>query len=381
MRICSVDEGGVFGGPERRIIEIANSLKKYNILTHVVYPNQKSKRFTREIKKANISSTSIYLNRLTKEKIILFQFVLFFFYEIFLLYKLFKKEKFDLIQVNGSQQFKGAIAAKLAKRPTIWVLEDTMMDSTVKKICNYLIHHLASGIIVVASSVYDYYINGTELEIKPCIEIPAHVDTKVFDPKKVPMLNNLNFKGKTIITTVAGINPTKGIEYFVEMASLLLKKNRNLLFLIAGAKISSHSRYSEQIKKLIYSKNIQNEIVFLGLIEEIPSLLKSSDIFVCSSISEASPMAVWEAMAMEKCVVTTDVGAVRNYITDGKSGYVVPIKDSKELFNKVNYLLKNTQIIKSMGKQARKVAKQNLDILIAAKKYSYFYKKIILKKV
>jgi len=267
MKICSVDEAGTFGGPERRIIEIANVLKRYKISTHVVYPTFNSERFSAEIEKLNITSTPLYLNRLTKEKTILIKYILFFFYEIFLLYKFFSKQKFDLVQVNGSQQFKGAIAARLSKTPIIWVLEDTMMNSIVKKICQYLIHNFASGIIVVASKVYDYYIRGTKLELKPCIEIQAPVDIKVFNPKKVPVLNNLNIEKKTIITTVTGINPPKGLEYFVEMAALLLKKNRNLLFLIAGAKLSSHSNYFEQIKKLIYTKQIQENIVFLGLIE------------------------------------------------------------------------------------------------------------------
>ena len=378
MKICSIAEAGTYGGPARRINEIANALKRFNISTHIVYPINDSERFAIEMKKLKLLSTPLYLNRLTKEKKILIRYVLFFFYEIFLMYKLFSKQRFDLVQVNGSQQFKGAIAAKLTKTPIVWVLEDTMMDSIIKKICHQLIHHLASGIIVVGSKVHDYYISGTKLEIKPCIEIHPPVDTKVFNPKDVPLLNNLNIQGKTIITTVTGINPTKGLEYFVEMAALLLKKNSNLQFLIAGEKVSSQTRYYKQIKKLIYSKQIQENIVFLGLIEEIPSLLKSSDIFVCTSISESGPMAVWEAMAMEKPVVTTDVGAVKNYILDGQSGYIVPIKNSKELSNKVNYLLNNPQKRKSIGKQARKVAEQNLDILIAARKYNYFYKKIVL---
>lgn len=381
MRICSIDEEGRYGGPEKRIIEIANSLKKHDITTHVLYPKLDSVRFSIEIKKLDIESTPIFLTRLSKEKKILFRYILFFFYEIFFLYNFFYKQKFDLVQVNGSQQFKGAIAAKLANIPTIWVLEDTMMDKTVKKICRYLIHHLASGIVVVASRVYDYYISGTELRKKPYLVIPAHVDTKVFDPNKVPVLNNLNFNGKTIITTVAGINPTKGIEYFVEMATLLLKENKNILFLIAGQNLNSHSIYYKQIQNLIHSNKMQDDIVFLGLFDEIPSLLKSSDIFVCTSISEASPMAVWEAMAMEKCVISTDVGAVRDYIADGKSGYVVPIKDSKELFNRVDFLLNNPQKINSIGKEARKIAKETLDISISANKYNDFYKKIFRREL
>ena len=122
---------------------------------------------------------------------------------------------------------------------------------------------------------------------------------------------------------------------------------------------------------------MQDDIVFLGHFDEIPSLLKSSDIFVCTSISEASPMSVWEAMAMEKAIVTTDVGAVKKYIKNGKSGYVVPIKNPQELFNKVNFLLKNRKKMNLFGKEAREVSKHYLDVEIAAKKYKIFYNNIL----
>ena len=127
---------------------------------------------------------------------------------------------------------------------------------------------------------------------------------------------------------------------------------------------------------MILKKKIQNEIIFLGLIEEIPSLLKISNIFVCSSISEASPTAVWEAMAIEKPIVTTDVGSVNKYISDCESGYIVPTKNAKELYKKVTNLLKNPDKMKSFGIKARKIAERELDISVAASKYNDFYNKI-----
>jgi len=381
MRICSVDEEGRYGGPEKRIIVIANSLKKCGIITHILYPKLDSGRFSVEIKKLDIKSTPIFLTRLSKEKKILFRYIFFFFYEVFIMYRFFIKNKFDLVQINGSQQFKGALAARLANIPIIWLLEDTMMDLRIKKICQNLIYHLASGIIVVASRVYKYYIKGTRLELVPCVEIHTPTNTSIFNPKVVPVLKNLSIGGKTIITTVSGLNPTKGVEYFIEMAYLLLKENKDLLFLIAGAKLKSHSRYVKKIEEVILKKKIQNKIIFLGLIEEIPSLLKISNIFVCSSIAEASPTAVWEAMAMEKPIVTTDVGSVNKYISNGESGYIVPTKNAKELYKKVNKLLKNPEKMKSFGRKARKIAETELDITIAVEKYNNFYKKIVLDEV
>ena len=68
MNVCSIDEEGRFGGPEKRIIEIAAALKKTNINTHVLYPKLDSDRFTFEIKKLKIQSTAFFLTRLSKEK-------------------------------------------------------------------------------------------------------------------------------------------------------------------------------------------------------------------------------------------------------------------------------------------------------------------------
>ena len=60
MKICSVDEEGRYGGPEKRIIEIADSLKKHGISTHVLYPKLDSGRLSIEIKKLDIKSTPIF---------------------------------------------------------------------------------------------------------------------------------------------------------------------------------------------------------------------------------------------------------------------------------------------------------------------------------
>ena len=82
-------------------------------------------------------------------------------------------------------------------------------------------------------------------------------------------------------------------------------------------------------------------------------------------------------MSMGKAVVTTNVGSVNQYIEDGKSGFIVPVKDAEALSRKVEILLNNENLRNAMGKEARKTAKKYLDISIAAKKHADFYKKIL----
>jgi glycosyltransferase involved in cell wall biosynthesis len=74
---------------------------------------------------------------------------------------------------------------------------------------------------------------------------------------------------------------------------------------------------------------IDGAVRWLGLRRDMPSLLDAADAFVSGSAWEGMPLAVGEAMAMEKPVVATDVGGVRELV--GDAGVVVPAKDSRAL--------------------------------------------------
>jgi len=67
----------------------------------------------------------------------------------------------------------------------------------------------------------------------------------------------------------------------------------------------------------------------LGLRRDMPALLDAVDGFVLASAWEGMPLAVGEAMAMEKPVVATDVGGVRELV--GETGFIVPAKSPEGL--------------------------------------------------
>ena len=80
-----------------------------------------------------------------------------------------------------------------------------------------------------------------------------------------------------------------------------------------------------EIKKL----NLTNNIKLLGTKKNIPQIMNALDIHVLSSISEAFPNVIVEAMACKTPCIATDVGDCRFII--GKSGWVVPHKNSLKL--------------------------------------------------
>tara|TARA_B100000029_G_scaffold315722_1_gene308138 strand:+ start:3152 stop:4297 length:1146 start_codon:yes stop_codon:yes gene_type:complete len=378
MNICNIEEEGRYGGPQRRTVEVAKEIKKFGIQTTVYYSLYDSEKFKKELNDSNIKCKGIDIIRLSLEPRIFFRYIITFFKDIIHLYSIIKNGDYDLVQINGTPQYKGAIASKLAGVPVVWILEDTEMPFVIRNTTRILARYLASGIVVTGKSVYDYYIKNSIIKNIKNIEIHAPVDTKVFNPKSVEPDKSMMNRKKINIVTVAGVSPVKGLDYFIKMASQLVKNDKKLLFFVAGAELSSQKTYSKMIKSLIRSSNLNDEnYKYYGMIDNVQSFLAGADIFVCSSITEAGPMTVWEAMSMGKAVVTTDVGSVRQYIEDGISGYIVPVGDTKALINKVQDLILNPELAKKMGIVAREVAKEKLDVLPAAQKYADFYKQVL----
>jgi glycosyltransferase involved in cell wall biosynthesis len=83
------------------------------------------------------------------------------------------------------------------------------------------------------------------------------------------------------------------------------------------------------LQQLRSELEIGDSVRWLGLRRDMPALLNAADAFVSGSAWEGMPLAVGEAMAMEKPVVATDVGGVRELV--GDAGIIVPAKDSAVL--------------------------------------------------
>jgi glycosyltransferase involved in cell wall biosynthesis len=375
-KVCNVDEEGRFGGPERRIVQVADALSSLDIETTVVYPSMESEVFERYIQKHGVRSLKLNITRLTLQKTILFKYVLKFIPEIFMLYRVFRKEKFALIHVNGSYQFKVAIAAKLAGIPVVWHLNDTYAPRLLKVTFGIMARLCANGFIVAGNRVKEYYLNDPSLDKLPCIEVHAPVNLNIFNPSRFDNQKKQETR-KLRVGAVSGINPTKGIECFIDVVSKVLKTYPNIEFLVAGAILDSQKSYYQSVLRKIERLDIPHDSVrFLGLVEDIPSFINDLDICLFTSITEASPTSIWEALAMAKPVITTDVGSVSQYIEHGVSGYIAPIGNATVLADCVLKLIENEDLRLSLANSAREVAKRGLSIESAAMRTKEIYSKI-----
>ena len=376
LKVANVIAEGRFGGPQRWISVVSRRLKNFGFNQIVIFPIFESERFYKELNKEEIETRRIVLHRLTKRKKHLIKFILYFIPEIVVLYNLVKKDDIDIVICNNSWQFKGVVAGKLAGKKVIWHLHETSTPFFVNIILKFLATYFVDAFIVAGKCVRNYYLSGTGLAEKPIIEIQSPVDTSKFDFKRAKQDSKISDNTRLKIITAGNINPAKGLEYFIEMAVILNQQYDNLSFFIVGPHIESQRVYSAKLLELIRQSNLQN-VNFYGESENMEEVLNAADIYVCSSITEASPLSVWEAMSMAKPIVSTDVGDVAKFIQDGESGYIVPIKNANSLAEKVGLLIKNKVLRKKFGTNAREIAIKKLDVEICVKKHAEFYREVV----
>jgi len=115
---------------------------------------------------------------------------------------------------------------------------------------------------------------------------------------------------------------------------------------------------------------------WLGLRRDMPALLDAADGFVSASAWEGMPLAVGEAMAMEKSVVATDVGGVREMV--GDAGLVVPAKDPEALAEAMLATMRQSREEREQkGRTARERITRKFSVDAAADTWEALYRELL----
>jgi len=176
------------------------------------------------------------------------------------------------------------------------------------------------------------------------------------------ILNDLNISKSKVSLLFNGVAVPEKIEHscnlpktFVTVGRLDKVKNQKLLIEAFALAVNTLDGFADchlnivgdgplynELSAQIDSLNMQNSIHLLGFRNDITAILKDSDIFVLSSVYEAMPMTILEAMANKTPVVCTKVGGISKFISE-EQAWFVESKNCKALANKLNEVKINDQ--------------------------------------
>ena len=216
------------------------------------------------------------------------------------------------------------------QEPSKWFLDRTIME-----------FELADKVIVCSKYTLNSFIEyGFPREKLYNVALDSS-----FKPKNSLKKNNYR---KELVVGIAGGNVVrKGFVYLLEAWKALDISNASLLLRTSRSEL-------QKIPKLWSLIDGDTSIEIIDHVNDMEDFYEKCNLFVLPSIDEGFGMVVFEALACSlPVIISKNVGAV-DFITDGKEGFIVDIRNAKQIKDKIEYLHKNRKTLQNMSLNARK---------------------------
>lgn len=280
-----------------------------------------------------------------------------------------KQQRPDVIHVNGAFDIGPALAGRLAGVPVIWHLNDTVFSPRLSRLLGGLVRRTATVVVAAAGRVARHYgVDGHGART-----IFAPVDVARFAPRS-PLGHP---RPAPVLGLLANWNLYKGQDRFVEVIARLRHETPDSAVTgrVMGKFVESQRGYWEPILERIKADGLEAAIDAPGFVADTVQALREIDILLLTSLSEASPICVLEAMSIGIPQVVFDVGGVREMLGEGEeaAGLIVPEGDVAAMVTAVQRLLQDPDLYAAMAAngQARARAHFSLETCVARHEAAY----------
>ncbi len=157
---------------------------------------------------------------------------------------------------------------------------------------------------------------------------------------------------------VARFYPVKNHKLLIDAFDKLRESKENIMLYLVG-----DGQEYDNINKYVAQKNLTHFVKFYGYIEDVADILRQSDVFVISSLSEAFPVSVIEALAAGLPIVATRVGGLPELVQE--NGILVESGDADALCQAMKTLAQNKKQRQEMGAYSKEMSKKfSTDIIV-----------------
>ncbi len=357
IKICHIITKSNWGGAQKYVFEIANSLDRNTFDITVALGGN-------GILKEKLESAGIEVITIPNlERDISFSKELSAFW---FLYKLFKKRNFDIVHLNSSKiGGLGSLAARLSGTPKIiftahgWAFNEDRSPAAkiLIKFLYWLTILFADKTIAVSNQLLKQ-VSGWPFVSKKIEVISNGVKEIDFYEKsearqKLFEINQKLNAEKFLVGTIAELHPIKGLDILINA----IKKTESEIdaqFIIIG-----EGEIRAELEKQISENNLQEKVILAGFVDNAAKYLKAFDLFVLPSRSEAMALVVLEAGLANIPVITTRVGGLPEIISDENFGKIVEPENENALSIAIINAIKNESWRKDSAENLHKRVKEN----------------------
>ncbi|MCZ7450149.1 glycosyltransferase family 4 protein [Agrobacterium rhizogenes] len=265
---------------------------------------------------------------------------------------------FDVICANSQKAlFVCALAAKLSRRPLVWILHDIVTDpafSATNRRASLAFARLFARLVAVNS----------EETGRAFVEAGGEAD-KVrivyngFDPAKAKLHDagmaarlraELGLGPQALVGLFGRLSEWKGQHVFLDALATM----EGVQAVIVGGALFGQEAYEARIREQASRLGLDGRVRFLGFRSDVPELMASMDVVAHTSIvAEPFGRVVVEAMMCGRPVVATRGGGVTEIIRDGETGLLVPPGDASALAAALGAILSDPALAQRLGQSGR----------------------------
>jgi glycosyltransferase involved in cell wall biosynthesis len=234
-------------------------------------------------------------------------------------------------------------------------------------------------VITITGALADEMISRGVPEDKITV-VPNGVDTSRFTPleRDEELADKLGIGGRTVVGYVGSVLDYEGIDDLVDVAERLLKRRDDVVFLIVG----DGAKFAD-IAARVDEAGLGGSVILTGRVPhaEVSSYYSLIDICpfprkplpVCEAVSPLKP---FEALAMGKAILGSDVAAIAEIIEDGVTGLLFEKGNLESLEQSVEKLLDNTALRESVERAGLEWVRRERDWLQLGGRVDRLYREL-----
>lgn len=273
----------------------------------------------------------------------------------------------DIICANSQKSlFLAGLAARLARKPFVWILHDLVTDSsfspTMRRALVFFANHMTVRVVANSRAAKDALIECGGRGDKISVVYNGFdftADLPDSGAERDAVLREAGLPDRPTVGVFGRIAEWKGQHVLIEA----IDRIPGLQALIVGDATYQDSAYFDRLRAMVDEKHLSDRVKFLGFRKDVPRLMAAVDIVAHTSIDpEPFGRVIVEGLALGRPVVATRGGGVGEIIDHGTTGLLYPPGDSAALAEALRSLITEPALAARLGADGRRAVMARFSI-------------------
>ena len=266
-------------------------------------------------------------------------------------------EKLNLLHVHyaiphasAALSAKQILASKGIDLPIITTLHGTDItllgkDKSFKSVIEFAINN-SDAVTAVSESLKKETLSSFNIK-KEIQVVPNFIDSNLYKYKiDEDLRRSFVSKEEKLIIHISNFRKVKRVQDVLKVFAKIREKIPSKLLLIGDGPERL------EMEQLCRNLNLCESIRFIGKLKAVEKILSVSDLFLLPSATESFGLVALEAMASKVPVISSNSGGLPEVNIDGKTGFLLDVKDVNAMAEKAIYLLKNQELLEEFKQNA-----------------------------